>query len=63
MKLWLGPTEITAELALTPIQQQTGEMFLDEPGAERGDALPAALHDGGLVLDDQLSVGAFGGVH
>ncbi len=27
MKLWLGPTEITAELALTPIQQQTGEMF------------------------------------
>ncbi len=27
MKLWLGPAEITAELALTPIQIETGMMF------------------------------------
>lgn len=27
LKLWLGPAEITAELALTPIQIQTGMMF------------------------------------
>lgn len=27
LKLWLGPADITAELALTPIQIQTGMMF------------------------------------
>lgn len=27
MKLWLGAEEIVAELALTPVQQQTGMMF------------------------------------
>jgi len=27
MKLWVGPEEMTVELALTPIQQQTGMMF------------------------------------
>jgi len=27
MKLWLGPAEIVAELALTPREQQTGMMF------------------------------------
>jgi uncharacterized membrane protein (UPF0127 family) len=27
LRLWLGPQEITAELALTPIQVQTGMMF------------------------------------
>jgi uncharacterized protein len=27
MKLWLGPEEISAELALTPVEQQTGMMF------------------------------------
>src|SRR5437588_54015 len=27
MKLWIGPKAMTAELALTPIQEQTGMMF------------------------------------
>lgn len=27
MRLWLGTAEITAELALTPIQEETGMMF------------------------------------
>ena len=27
MKLWLGPEEMQAELALTPVQQMTGMMF------------------------------------
>jgi uncharacterized membrane protein (UPF0127 family) len=27
MKLWIGPKEMQAELALTPVQEQTGMMF------------------------------------
>ena len=36
MKLWLGPKEIVAELALTPVQIQTGMMFRKEMGENEG---------------------------
>jgi uncharacterized membrane protein (UPF0127 family) len=44
MKLWLGAEEIVAELALTPIEQQTGMMFRTnmEPNAGMLFPLPYA---------------------
>jgi uncharacterized protein len=36
LKLWLGPAEITAELALTQQQVQTGMMFRTEMGENDG---------------------------
>ena len=36
MKLWLGPREIAAELALSPVQIYTGMMFRKEMGQNDG---------------------------
>jgi uncharacterized protein len=36
IKLWLGPTEITAEQAITPDQVRTGMMFRKEMGENEG---------------------------
>jgi uncharacterized protein len=36
MKLWLGPKEIAAELAITPVQIFTGMMFRKEMGENDG---------------------------
>jgi hypothetical protein len=40
MKLWLGAEEIIAELALTPLQQQTGMMFRTNMEANGGMLFP-----------------------
>jgi hypothetical protein len=40
MKLWLGAEEIIAELALTPLQQQTGMMFRTNMEANAGMLFP-----------------------
>jgi uncharacterized membrane protein (UPF0127 family) len=36
LRLWLGAAEITAEVALTPAQQQTGMMFRETIGENEG---------------------------
>ena len=36
MQLWVGPKQMTAELALTPIQEETGMMFRTNIGANDG---------------------------
>ena len=36
MKLWLGPKEVTAELALSLVEIQTGMMFRKEMGENEG---------------------------
>jgi uncharacterized membrane protein (UPF0127 family) len=40
MKLWLGAEEIVAELALTPVQQQTGMMYRTNMEANAGMLFP-----------------------
>jgi hypothetical protein len=40
MKLWLGAEEIVAELALTPLEQQTGMMFRTNMEANAGMLFP-----------------------
>jgi uncharacterized membrane protein (UPF0127 family) len=42
MKLWLGSAELKAELALTPIQQQTGMMYRTNLAENSGMLFPLA---------------------
>ena len=63
MKLWLGAEEMTAELALTAEQVQTGMMFRTNLAENAGMlfVFPAAAPR--VLLDEELPAAALGGLH
>ena len=63
MKLWLGAEEMDAELALTGVQQQTGMMFRTNLAENAGMLFVLPVPQRAVVLDDELSAAALGGLH